>query len=221
MSRRRTIAGFPAVTAAFIVCALVTALSVGVAVTLLITERDDARTGERRAKVEQAITEDATASLLDEIDTECDTIDDPSPRQTRICDAAEETAQTITGDPIPGPPGADGVDGLPGASIVGPQGERGQRGPRGFIGPVGPQGVPGADGRNGADGSNGTDGDDSSVPGPQGPPGADGQDGADGRDGNAVPGTYQCPDPDQFVFGITFTPDGAVVLDCRPSSVIP
>lgn len=216
MKTPRTIAGVPAIMAAFVACALVTALAVGVALALLISQRDEAVVEQAKAERSNAETEQAAMSLLDELDLECDALDaDRTARQDRICTAAEETAETITGDQGPagpigptGPAGQDGQDGEDGADSTVP----GPRGPRGFIGPVGPEGPPGAS-VTGPPGPQGPPGE----PGPQGPQGEPGSDGADGDDGIPGAGTYTCPMPDsQKLVGVTFLPGGGVELDCRP-----
>ena len=182
-----------------------------------VVERDD-------AEAEQAVTETAAASLLDQIDSECSTTtpDDRTARQQRLCEAADDVAETITGTAgPPGPPGPAGADGADGSD-----GDDGARGPRGrpgrdgedgtdgATGPTGETGPPGAPGEPGQDGAPGPAGED-------GQPGQDGAPGTPGRDGTATPGTYTCPDPDQYVYGITVAPDGDVTLDCRPDNTGP
>lgn len=223
MSERtpRTYFGMSPMGVVTIVFILLGSLGGGIAIGLLIDRNDELVVQRDDAETEQAVTETAAASLLDQIDDECSTTtpQDRTARQQRLCEAADEVAETITGAAgPPGPPGPAGADGATGAT--GPRGEQGPRGPRGFIGPVG---VDGLDGLSGVDGATGATG----PQGPPGPAGADGQDGtdgkdgaagADGRDGTAIPGTYTCPEPDtQRLVGITFTPEGDVELDCRPA----
>lgn len=216
MTARRTIAGFPVVTVAFIVCALVTALSVGVAVTLLTIERDDAVVEQAKAERSEAETEQAVTPFVRQSLIECarNRPGAKSESETYICSLAEQAAETLTGAQGPaGPIGATGPTGTPGTD--GQDGEDstvpGPRGPRGFIGPIGPQGPPG-DTVTGPQGPQGAPGEQ----GPQGPQGEPGTDGADGDDGIPGAGTYTCPMPDtQKLVGVTFLPGGGVELDCR------
>lgn len=233
MTEPRTVLGMRPMGLALVALILLGALGGGVAIGLLLDQRDEAVVERDDAEAEQAVTETAAASLLDQLDGECATAaaEDRTPRQQRICAAADDVAETITGAAGPqGPPGPPGPAGPAGSD--GQDGEDGSRGPRGFIGPVGPDGIPGTAGATGQQGPTGPVGPqgEPGQPGPQGPqgepgadgePGRDGQDGQDGADGTANPGTYTCPDPDHYIYGFTVDEAGDVTLDCRPDDAGP
>lgn len=218
MSERtsRTFFGMTTMGVVTVVFILLGSLGGGIAIGLLLDRNDELVVQRDDAETEQAVTEAAAASLLDQIDAECAGGNPQTDRQARICAAADDVAESITGAAgPPGPPGPAGATGAPGQA--GTDGRDGARGPRGFIGPVGPAGPPGATGESGTTGATGPSG----TAGPQGEPGPagpQGEPGENGDDGTATPGTYTCPEPDtQRLVGITFTEAGDVELDCRPA----
>lgn len=212
----RTYFGMSAMGVVTVVFILLGSLGGGIAIGLLIDRNDELKVERNDAQTEQAATEEAAATLLDQIDAECTAAFPRTDRQQAICEAAQKTAETITGAAgPPGPPGLPGVDGRDGldSTVPGPPGPRGKPG-RTVVGPRGPPGVDGKDGAAGKSivGPQGPPG----SPGPAGPPGQDGSDGADGEDGTATPGTYTCDNPEHYVYGFTVTEAGDVQLDCRP-----
>lgn len=201
---RRLIFGMPPLGVALVVLIATTALMSGIAIALLMQDRDVAR-NERDAVAGQS--QELVDCVRDPDTTDC------AAEAEELDDTIDEVAQ---GDP--GPAGAQGPVGPQG--LQGAAGQTGPQGPRGFIGPVGPAGPPGDDGDAGSAGAVGQQGPQgepgaTGPAGEPGPPGPAGDPGQDGRDGTAQPGTYTCPDG-QYVAGLTVGDAGAVFLDCRP-----
>lgn len=204
--RRRLLFGMTPVSVACVALIVVLAASSGVAIGLLMRDREAAQSqaGAVAGQSQQLV----------------DCVRDPSNVDCEAEAAKVEKTIDDVGAGEPGPPGATGQNGTNGAT--GPSGVDGQagrdgtdgaRGPRGFIGPIGPNGLAGAagaDGQNGAQGPAGAPGE-AGAPGPAGDPGAPGADGRDGTDGRGIAALTCDQDSQRFV--VTYTDGSSEPVD--------